>query len=67
MGLEKYFGKKFKVSEFCNLSITRKGSVYIYSFEASAAIYLESIRTEEQLLQLFTLLEGKDQNEFKAQ
>lgn len=41
------------------------GEVFID--HSDIVIYLETIKTEDQLLQLLSLLTGKDQNEFKVQ
>lgn len=65
MQLVNYYGKEFEISKYCNLRIGDNGGVYIYDFERT--IYLESIKTEDQLLQLLSLLTGKDQEEFKIQ
>lgn len=69
MGLEKYSDKEFEINDGFNFRSTyimiNGGEVFID--HSDIVIYLETIKTEDQLLQLLSLLTGKDQNEFKVQ
>lgn len=67
MGLEKYNGKRFIIYPYDTDIYVEGNKAFFDRKELIDSIELQHIKKESQLLQLLSLLTGKDQNEFKVQ